>query len=725
MSATYLLEEAEGISFKRKDDDAHSDVLRVLLVGNSYTYYNNLPSILQRLLQGTLQWKSIECTMVARGGYTLGQHSTDSEVLQQLTEPWDVLLLQDNSKVPGGVDSNILHASREALKSVFAPAVVARQAVSDARVIVYGTWGHRTGCASAPLAYPSFASMERQTTAGCLDYVGILSRAGCKHVQLASAGVAFRKVHEQARNQHPPESLFCRLYEPDDSHPSPLGSYLAASVIAMTIMKAPLPLPEATVLLPADEGATPFSLPVATAKSLQDTAWAAVEFMQSEQAQQSDLPSFLMALPVDQYDTILAEKVAAASSLLRADDLLPLDVSCDVHASRPQHYRQRVGFGIYDPRRAGEYRLKPKPLDSGSLTSEDESLSYVYWDAGEMVQVPRSGFVLACDCINSAMPHLLGFVEKTPELRESLRSVKFLCNYQATDMICSLIYGPSRKEGLLENWKSAAISLQNALQHAAPDDLGHCKISILGRTKQCCTTVGDPFVIESGLRLKSGYTPLYRQPEQAFSNPNAGMAIHTLNWLEDCSSLIKGKLPEAKVDLLELYCGNGNHTMALSKIFDRVLAVELNSRLVEACQDNLALNNISNVEVRCVNAGSFCRSIVKSRRWESRPPKKLPHGPAQDLSEPEVPLKVYQFQVILVDPPRAGLDDMTCRAVAQFDHVIYISCNPYSLQRDMLKLRDFDSKAKRSPLQVSKFAFFDHFPFTKHNEVGVLLSRFK
>jgi tRNA (uracil-5-)-methyltransferase len=68
-----------------------------------------------------------------------------------------------------------------------------------------------------------------------------------------------------------------------------------------------------------------------------------------------------------------------------------------------------------------------------------------------------------------------------------------------------------------------------------------------------------------------------------------------------------------------------------------------------------------------------------------------------------------------VDPPRAGLDNETLKLVAQFDTVIYISCNPDTLAANL--------EALDVTHEIKVCALFDQFPLTKHIESGVILRR--
>ena len=53
------------------------------------------------------------------------------------------------------------------------------------------------------------------------------------------------------------------------------------------------------------------------------------------------------------------------------------------------------------------------------------------------------------------------------------------------------------------------------------------------------------------------------------------------------------------------------------------------------------------------------------------------------MTEAGIDFKDYQISTVLVDPPRAGLDAQTCQLLARFDKIVYISCNPETLARDL------------------------------------------
>jgi tRNA (uracil-5-)-methyltransferase len=71
--------------------------------------------------------------------------------------------------------------------------------------------------------------------------------------------------------------------------------------------------------------------------------------------------------------------------------------------------------------------------------------------------------------------------------------------------------------------------------------------------------------------------------------------------------------------------------------------------------------------------------------------------------------------VVLVDPPRAGLDDATVELVRKVDRILYISCNPETLKNNL--------QALSTTHKIDRYAVFDQFPYTHHIECGVYLSR--
>ena len=90
---------------------------------------------------------------------------------------------------------------------------------------------------------------------------------------------------------------------------------------------------------------------------------------------------------------------------------------------------------------------------------------------------------------------------------------------------------------------------------------------------------------------------------------------------------------------------------------------------------------------------------------------KIPYTPKPSITR--IPLYTYNFGAVLVDPPRCGLDTLTLSLIASYDHIIYISCCPESLMRDLSSLLLTHN--------LVRIALFDQFAYTPHIETGVWL----
>lgn len=137
----------------------------------------------------------------------------------------------------------------------------------------------------------------------------------------------------------------------------------------------------------------------------------------------------------------------------------------------------------------------------------------------------------------------------------------------------------------------------------------------------------------------------------------------------------------------------------------RVVGVEINARLVACANENLRAN-LPPPLTACVikiPAEAFSPGMLQR-------PYLMAQGPWGDAA--------FHFRVILVDPPRAGLDKHTLRVCRRFEHVVYISCCPPSLARDL-----GGEQGLGSTHEVVRLAILDHFPNTKHIECAVYLRR--
>uniref|UniRef100_A0A182TCE7 tRNA (uracil(54)-C(5))-methyltransferase n=1 Tax=Anopheles maculatus TaxID=74869 RepID=A0A182TCE7_9DIPT len=190
----------------------------------------------------------------------------------------------------------------------------------------------------------------------------------------------------------------------------------------------------------------------------------------------------------------------------------------------------------------------------------------------------------------------------------------------------------------------------------------------------------------------AGRDMIYRQVENSFTQPNAAMNVQMLEWALDVTKDSQG-------DLLELYCGNGNFSLALARNFERVLATEIAKPSVAAAQYNIAANQIENVQIVRMAAEDFTQAMNGVREFNR----------LQGID-----LASYHCETIFVDPPRSGLDDDTLKMVQAYPRILYISCNPETLCANLQTLQTTHN--------ISRLALFDQFPYTHHMECGVLLT---
>jgi hypothetical protein len=213
--------------------------LRVLFVGNSYIYTNDLPRTFASLAReaGVAE---VMVDSVTAGGYRLEQHAADAAragtALANALDgdpSWTHVVLQEQSQIPGfpvGVPE------RDA-SMVAAVDLAGRATAVDALPTFFMTWGYRTGDARNPGLFPDYPTMQGRLEAG-YRAMADAAREAPMTVELAPVGLAFTSVYEAASAGGDPQrtgSDFVALYSGDGSHPAAPGTYLAAATLLATI----------------------------------------------------------------------------------------------------------------------------------------------------------------------------------------------------------------------------------------------------------------------------------------------------------------------------------------------------------------------------------------------------------------------------------------------------------------------------------------------------------
>lgn len=143
--------------------------------------------------------------------------------------------------------------------------------------------------------------------------------------------------------------------------------------------------------------------------------------------------------------------------------------------------------------------------------------------------------------------------------------------------------------------------------------------------------------------------------------------------------------------VLDLYCGTGTITLVMARKALRAIGAEIVEAAVEDAQANARSNGVDNAEFICADAAEAAAQLKEA-------------GIRPD--------------VVVVDPPRKGLAPDVIETICQMgpDRVVYVSCDPATLARDLKLFNERGYKAREATA-------FDMFPRCAHVETAVLTSR--
>lgn len=182
---------------------------RVLFVGNSFIFFNDMPKMLRQL--AAADGRKLETGQHTPGGFTLQRHAAAPELAKLLEQRWDVVVMHEQSQMPSfppdAVAKRVVPFAKQLADAV-------RKA--GARPALMLTWAYREGD-RRNRPQDTFAAMQGRLLAG-YKQAGAAAKA-----PVLPAGLAWKAALEA----EPKIDLWTR----DGRHPNPLGSYLAACVI--------------------------------------------------------------------------------------------------------------------------------------------------------------------------------------------------------------------------------------------------------------------------------------------------------------------------------------------------------------------------------------------------------------------------------------------------------------------------------------------------------------
>ena len=336
------------------------------------------------------------------------------------------------------------------------------------------------------------------------------------------------------------------------------------------------------------------------------------------------------------------------------------NIDFDIIKSNESNFRNRAEFRIW--------------WEKGE--NNKEILSYAMNDFKKNI-LKINSCEMVSHHIKELMPKLIDELQNDLELSFKLFAVEFLGS-STKDMLVTLIY----HKRLEESWIQKAKEIEKRLN-----------IKIIGRSKKQRLVLTNDYINET-LNI-SNQNFFFAYEENGFTQPNTNVNVQMIEWVLENTK-------DSSKDLCELYCGGGNFTIPLSTKFRKVLATEISKTSIKSALRNCSLNKIESISFIRMSAEDFVQALNKVRAFNR----------LKDIN-----LDDYEFDTIFMDPPRSGLDDTTRNLAKDFENIIYISCNPETLHRDLEEL----TKTHK----IEKFALFDQFAFTNHIESGVILRKLK
>jgi len=232
------------------------------------------------------------------------------------------------------------------------------------------------------------------------------------------------------------------------------------------------------------------------------------------------------------------------------------------------------------------------------------------------------------------------------------------------------------EEELLEGWRAGLLSLPLEGSFAGILHIRNDSLADVVQSDETRILYGKDYFYEELLGLKFRISPF-----SFFQTNSLGAEV-----LYETARGYVGETADKVV--FDLYSGTGTIAQIIAPVASKVVGVEIVEEAVEAARENAAMNGLSNCEFI---AGDVLKVIDE----------------LQDKPD-----------LIILDPPRDGIHPKALEKIIDFgvDRMVYISCKPTSLARDLVVLQE-------RGYQVEKVCCVDMFPATANVETVVLLSR--
>ena len=267
-----------------------------------------------------------------------------------------------------------------------------------------------------------------------------------------------------------------------------------------------------------------------------------------------------------------------------------------------------------------------------------------------------------CPLCPAVFSQIVTFLNASPEITRPLAPESLAVRYAADGVTVTLYAGAFTDRDV--------DALRNALKERFPE-IVHLLMNAPGNAEnaELCERIGGLDMHYSSEAFRQVNTPAF----------------------ERLLEIVKEEAGEADFrTAADLYCGSGVIGLTLAKTYPRtkIYGIEINPDAVEDAKKNAARNGIGNIRFFCGDAASFRKKFPSSA------------------------------ELVTVDPPRAGLSASMRRELLALNpkRVIYVSCNPQTLARDLAELTQNGYAIRRvTPVNM--------FPATKHVETVCCLRR--
>ncbi len=376
------------------------------------------------------------------------------------------------------------------------------------------------------------------------------------------------------------------------------------------------------------------------------------------------------------YEAQLALKEEQIRRLMDAVIAEPYEFMPIRRSPQPLHYRNKMEFSF-----GNEY--KDGPLSLG-LHKKGSFYDVLTTDACQIVHEDYNLIlreVLAC-AKETGLAHFHKITHKGYfrhlVVRRGLKTGEILVNLVTSSDTETYIGEqiPFDEEAFLENLCDRLLALPLEGKFAGIIQSRNNSLSDVVVSEKTTILYGKDYFYEELLGLKFRITPF------SFFQTNSLGAEVLYSTAREFIGGVDGKL------VFDLYSGTGTIAQMVASVARKVIGVEIIEEAVEAAKENAAGNGLSNCEFIAGDVLKMLDTI------EERP------------------------DMIILDPPRDGINPKALDKIINYgvDHLVYISCKPTSLQRDLVTLQE-------RGYRVVKVCPVDEFPMTAHTETVVLLTK--